>query len=104
MTRVLIEAVYSAEIECDTAASHSVISVKLCENLQDKLNRKLFVKKETVAIKLADGSISNKLCGSVQLNVRASRATEDMTLSFFVVSRPNNLLGRNALEKLWPKE
>ena len=59
------------------------------------------VKQENVAIRLADGSISAKNCGSISLTVQA-RNTPTIELNFFVLAGPNNLLGRFALEKLWP--
>ena len=46
MTRVALEEVLLAEFECDTAASHSVISAELFKQLQRKLGRTLIGKKE----------------------------------------------------------
>ena len=60
-------------------------------------------KKDSVAIKLADGSISAKSYGSIQLTVRAHK-TAPVKITFFVLAGPNNLLGRYALEQLWPVE
>ena len=103
MTRVALEEVLLAEFECDTAASHSVISAELFKQLQWKLGRTLIGKKENVAVKLADGSVSSKSYGSIQLKVRAHR-TAPVKVTFFVLEGPNNLLGRYTLEQLWPVE
>ena len=58
---------------------------------------------EELVVKLADGTVSTKACGSVRLRVKAKN-TEEVLLDFFVIDGPNNLLGRYALEKLWPSE
>ena len=58
---------------------------------------------EKLVVRLADGTASSKACGSVRLKVRA-RNSKEVTLDFFVMDGPNNLLGRYALEKLWPNE
>ena len=46
-------------------------------------------------------ALSNKTCGSICLAVRAKN-TGMVVLDFFVLNGPNNLLGRLALEQLWP--
>ena len=103
ITRVAIEESLIAEMECDTAASHSVMSAELFKKLQRKLGRTLQGKKENIAVKLADGSISSKSYGSILLTVRAHETTP-VKITFFVLAGPNNLLGRYALEQLWPEE
>ena len=102
MTSVCLEGVCVAKFECDTAASHNVISAELCKELRQQAKHKIpEVKQENVAIRLADGSVSRKSCGSISLMVKAGN-TSTVRLNFFVLSGPNNLLGRLALEKLWP--
>ena len=54
-----------AKFECDTAASHSVISKEVFEKLQKLHKKKLYVKPVNVSIRLADDTLSNKSCGSV---------------------------------------
>ena len=113
MTSVRLEGVGVAKFECDTAASHSVISAEVFDKLQQLLKKKLCVKPENVSIRLADGTLSDKSCGSVQLAVekaipgrghRLKSYATPVRLSFFVVAGPNCLLGRYALEQLWPAE
>ena len=92
MTCVRLEGVCFADFECDTAASHSVISEKVFSKLQQQLKKKLCVKQVNVAIRLADGTSSNKSSGVVQIAVEKADA-EPVLLSFFVISGPNCLLG-----------
>ena len=102
MTSVRLAGACEAKFECDTAASHNVISAELYQKLRQQSNYKIpSIKQEKVAIRLADGTISGKACGSVTLTVQA-RNTPTVELNFFVLAGPNNLLGRLALEKLWP--
>ena len=103
MTCVRLEGVCYADFECDTAASHSVISEKVFSELQQQLKKKLCVKQVNVAIRLADGTSSNKSSGVVQIAVEKAYA-EPVLLSFFVISGPNCLLGRHTLEQLWPEQ
>ena len=103
MTSVRLQGVQLTGFECDTAASHSVISDKVFSKLQKKLTEKLCVKKVNIAIRLADGSSSNKSSGVVQIKVNKAD-NEPVLLSFFVISGPNCLLGCHALEQLWPAE
>ena len=57
---------------------------------------------EKLTIRLADGTISRKACGSIRVAVKSK--TSGATLDFFVMRGPNNLLGRLALEQLWPTQ
>ena len=102
MTSVSLEDAIIADFECDTAASHSVMSDKLYSQLRKKLGG-LPGKKQDVVIKLADGTISNKSYGTVQVSVKA-HGTQPVLVTFFVIEGPNSLLGRYALELLWPRE
>ena len=43
MTKVRLEGVCDAVFECDTAASHSVISMELCEKLQKLADHRIIV-------------------------------------------------------------
>ena len=104
MTSVILAGRGKAEFECDTAASHSLISEELYKKLQQEPGCQIpKVVMEKVAMKLADGTISGKLCGSVRLSVQTGN-NPSVELSFFVISGPNNLLGRFALESLWPRQ
>ena len=62
---------------------------------------KLEGKKEHVAVRLADGSESHRCYGSIQLWVQGFE-TAKVPITFFVIDGPNNLLGRHAIEQLWP--
>ena len=108
MTRVQLQEVLSTQLECDTAASHSVLSLKVFQVLQSKLKKKLAVVPERVVIRLADGTQSQKSCMSATISVRrnlhSGRMSTPVTLSFFVIDGPNSLLGRLALERLWPEQ
>ena len=105
MTKVRLEGVGLATFECDTAASHSVISTDVFDKLQQRVKHKLHVKPENVSIRLADGTLSNKSRGSVQLSVqKLDRDSEVSRITFFVLTGPICLLGRFALEQLWPAE
>ena len=52
---------------------------------------------------MADGSISSKQCGTVKIEVQG-RNTKVTKFDFFVMIGPNNLLGRLAMEKMWPDQ
>merc|ERR1711891_14936 len=88
--------------ECDTAASHNVLSQ---ETYQDIWRRgsgpKL--KYHSVRVLLADGTRSNKQTRSMEATVCAANGKQ-LRLQFFVMSGPNNLLGRLALKSIWPEE
>ena len=100
MTEILIEDVWSIRFECDTAASHSIMSDKVYRSLRHQKPKRIpALKQEKLVIRLADGSISSKACGSVRLHVKA-RNSREVKLDFFVMDGPNNLLGRYALEQL----
>ena len=103
MTDVVVEDVYTVRFECDTAASHSIISEDVYNGLRKQKWRVPSMMQEKLVVRLADGTVSSKACGSVRLKVRA-RNSKEVTLDFFVMDGPNNLLGRYALEKLWPNE
>ena len=83
----------------------SVISKDVFDKMKKCVKQQLLVKPEKVSIRLADGTLSNKSLGSVQLDVqKLDRSTEVSKVTFFVLSGPMCLLGRYALEKLWPEE
>ena len=92
-------------LECDTAASHNVISSEIFDKLNKSVGGNLVLKNDTeIVIRLADGSVSHKSRGYVNLKVSLGNDRKRVVeLLFFVVKGPNNLLGRLALEKLWPK-
>ena len=103
MTKVEIEGIPECIYECDTAASHNIMSSTLYKKLKcSKPERIPDVKPERLVIRLADGSTSRKLCGSIKVMVKSG--SSEAQLNMFVMDGPNNLLGRLALEQLWPKQ
>merc|ERR1712055_708408 len=103
MTDVVVEGACTVRFECDTAASHSIMSEEVYNDLRIQKWRVPSMKQEELVVRLADGTVSSKACGSVQLKVKAKN-TKEVELDFFVMDGPNNLLGRYALEKLWRSE
>ena len=102
MSRCVVEGVARIRFECDTAASHSTLSKDLFDRLQMKKPH-LKIDPQEVTIRLADGSISTKSLGTVQLDVkRSARCPRLSRITFFILDGPNNLLGRYALQKLFP--
>ena len=90
--------------ECDSAASHNVLKRAVYEKLRNRHPRGIpELVQEKQQIQLADGTISKRVIGSVSIKVQASNS-EVTRLDFFVMDSPNNLLGRLALEKLWPQQ
>ena len=57
---------------------------------------------ETSNIRLVDGSSSNKILGSVSIRCKAINS-DSRKLDFYVMKTQGNLLGRYAIEMLWPK-
>ena len=90
------------KFECDTAASHNVLSQ---ETYQDIWKRGSGPKLEyhSVKVMLADGTRSQKQTRSMEAVVEAANGKQ-VKLQFFVMSGPNNLLGRLALKTLWPEQ
>ena len=64
ITTVALEGKMLQDFECDTAASPSVLSLQAFKKLASAIGR-LQGKKEQVAIRLADGSQSDKCYGSI---------------------------------------
>ena len=58
MTSVRLEGLGVAKFECDTAATHNVISKDVFEKLQKLRKKKLYVKPVKVSVRLADGTLS----------------------------------------------
>ena len=90
--------------ECDTATSHNILKRVVYDKLRNKHPEGIpELVQEKQQIQLADGTISKKMVGSVSIKVQASNSMVTR-LDFFVMNSPNNLLGRLALEKLWPQQ
>ncbi|CAL4213510.1 unnamed protein product [Meganyctiphanes norvegica] len=103
MTRCVLQDVGRVKFECDTAASHSVLSKAMFDKVKAKCQ--VHLKPEQVTIRLADGTLSDKSCGSVQLNVQKYDGSPEVCqVTFFVLEGPNCLLGRYALQQLWPEQ
>ena len=65
MTMINVGEVGMARFECDTAASHNIMSQELYNKLRSrKPDRIPKLKQEKLAIHLADGSISSKIGGT----------------------------------------
>ena len=104
MTEVNIENVHVAQFQCDTAASHNVMSGGLYRKLRgQRPDRIPPMRQEKLAIRLADGSVGNKKCGSVQLPVKAKNSNV-VVLNFFIMAGADNILGRLVLQKIWPAQ
>ena len=105
MTEVNIGQVQLVKFECDTAASHNIMSEETYQNLRKKGPSRIpqARQQQNLAIRLADGSTSGKSCGSIEVEVQACNS-KVVKMQFFVVRGPNNLLGRHALENIWPSQ
>ena len=101
MTQVKI-ADKKVTFECDTAASHNIMSQ---ETYQEIWRRGSGPKLQyhSVRVMLADGTRSTKQTRSMEAEVQATNGKK-LKLQFFVMSGPNNLLGRLALRTIWPEE
>ena len=89
-------------MECDTAASHNILSQQTYQDIWPRgTGPKLLYKR--VKVMLADGSKSAKQTRSMECSVVAANGKR-VKLHFFVMAGPNNLLGRLALSTIWPKE
>ena len=90
------------KFECDTAASHNVLSQ---ESYQDIWRRGSGPKLDyhNVKVMLADGTKSQKQTRSMEAVIQATNGKQ-VKLQFFVMSGPNNLLGRLALKTIWPEQ
>ena len=104
MTTINVAEAGNEKFECDTAASHNIMSQAVYDKLRNRKPDKIpRLKQEKLAIRLADGSVSSKQCGTINIKVQGSN-TKVTSLDFFIMDGPNNLLGRLALEKMWPEQ
>ncbi len=76
LTKVRLMGIGVTKFECDTAASHSVLSAQVFKLLQERCP-KLHSKRQDVTIRLADGSISSKKCGSVDISVETRKKNSE---------------------------
>ena len=97
--------------ECDTAASYSVLSLDKFKQFaristNDGQLGKIIGKKETVTIRLADGTYSDNCVGSivVQTKLLNKEDSDYVSIKYFVIDGPNSLLGRQALRSLFPHQ
>ena len=91
------------QFEVDTAAFHNILTCKSYDRLRSMRKGEIpELKPETSIIKLADGSMSDRRMGSVSMYCKAENSGRQK-LDFFVMKATNNLLGRYAIEKLWPQ-
>merc|ERR1711888_20988 len=85
-------------MECDTAASHNILSQETFQKIWPRgSGPKLSYRK--VKIILADGSRSAQETRSMECSVVAANGLR-LRLQFFILNGPNNLLGRFALSKI----
>ena len=104
MAGVVFNDVAPALLEVDTAACHNIISVQLFQDICELLDTKPVLEKCEVIMRLADGTPSDNVKGCVNLSIKLADApNRTATLPVFVVEGPNCLLGRPALEKLFPE-
>ena len=103
MSTVSVEG-QSAVFQLDTGASSCIMSQELFDRLRRNSRRKLHVKQEKMSVRLADGSISKKPCKNVWLSVKSHQLARPQRLNFIVMSGSQNLLGRWAMYKLWPRQ
>ena len=104
ITTINVAEAGSEKFECDTAASHNIMSQAVYSKLRNRCPSRIpRLKHEKLAIRLADGSVSTKQCGTINIPVQGSN-TEVTKLDFFIMDGPNNLLGRLALENMWPTQ
>ena len=91
------------EFEIDTGASHNILSYASYMKLRRNSRRSIpWLKSEFREIKLADGTSSSKRLSSMSLRCKAENSDSKM-LDFYIIEAPGNLLGRYAIEKLWPE-
>ena len=91
------------KFQVDTAASHSILTHEAYKRLKNMPYGNIpDMRPETRKSQLADGSSSNRILGSVSIRCKA-RNSDSKMLDFYVMDAPVNLLGRYAIEKLWPK-
>ena len=90
------------KFECDTAASHNILSQ---ESYQDIWRRGSGPKLQyhSVRVMLADGTKSQKQTRSMEAVIQATNGKQ-VKLQFFIMSGPNNLLGRLALKTILPDQ
>ena len=88
-------------MECDTAASHNMLSLKTYKKIWPYKGPRL-VKKD-VTVLMADGTKSALPISSMKCMVTASN-NKSVLLHFYVLDGPHNLLGRFGLKTIWPKE
>ena len=101
---VLLNGIVKCEMEIDTAACHCVLSyevfqelVKKSGNNPPKLDAGQFI------MKMADGTPSKAVKGCAYLSIaRADNPSQFGTFPVMIVDGPNILLGRPALQTLWP--
>ena len=84
--------------------SSCIMSQELFDRLRRNVRRKLHVKQEKMSVRLVDGSISKKPCKNVWLSVKSHQSARPQRLNFAVMSGSQNLLGRWAMYKLWPRQ
>ena len=102
MTTIKFGSNKKVTMECDTAASHNILSQESYQEIWPRgTGPKLTYK--NVRVMLADGSRSAQQTRSMECSVVAANGKR-LKLHFFVMNGPNNLLGRLALSTIWPKE
>ena len=89
-------------MECDSGASHNVLSMRSYKQIWPK-GKGPSLHKKKVKVIMADGSRSKLPIHSMKCSLVASNGKK-VHLYFYVMDGPHNLLGRSGLISIWPKE
>ena len=105
-TGVLLNGTTAAVLEIDTAACHCIISKKLFEEIvsQSDANPPI-LKAGNITMNLADGTPSNNVLGCAEISkTRPDKPDRTGIFPIFVVDGPHCLIGRPALQVLYPEQ
>ena len=109
MAGVILNNSLSCMMEIDTGASQSMMPFtcfqKLVSRCQEDGIIPPILEENTVIMRQADGTSSKMVKGCTYLCIqRTDKPERGETFKVLVVQGPNNLLGRNVLEKLWSEQ
>ena len=89
-------------MECDSGASHNVLSMRSYKQIWPT-GKGPSLHRKKVKVIMADGSRSKLPIHSMKCSLVASN-NKKVHLYFYVIDGPHNLLGRSGLLAIWPKE
>ena len=106
MGGVIINGIIKKEMELDTAACHCIISAELWKEIVlVNPDNPPTLEKGSVNMTMADGTQSRAVMGSTHLTItRADKPQHTGVFLVIVVYGPHILLGRPALQALWPEQ